>query len=86
MKWLKEILLVLVKKVTAKQAFILLTVGIILFAGYKIFDRYFDYREAVDLNRPKRIIERDTSYKEMNIKYADITNFDTDRKTGRAAK
>lgn len=35
--------------------------------------------------REKRVIEKDNDLKELGVKYSDITNHDTDRKTGRGA-
>ena len=61
LKWTKEILLTLAKKVNAKQAFLLLGMTIFFTGGYFVLDRGLDYREAVDLNKPKRIIEKSIS-------------------------
>jgi len=44
--WAKDILLELAKKVTAKNAFILLMTFIICSTGYFIIDRFLDYEEA----------------------------------------
>lgn len=35
--------------------------------------------------REKRVIEKNNDLKELGVKYSDITNHDTDRKTGRSA-
>lgn len=80
MKWIKEILLVLTQKVNPKQAFIIIIVGIVAYAGIQLFDRYFDYREAVDVNDPnqkRKIVKTDNPMKEYgvsNVEYANEYN------------
>mgnify|MGYP003466135590 FL=1 len=46
---------------------------IVLVAGYFYLDRFLDYREAVDLNQPKRVIRSENSLKEYGVKYSEVT-------------
>ena len=68
-KWTKEILLTLAKKVNPKQAFLLLGMIVFLTGSYFILDRLLDYKEAIDLNRPKKVIEKDIVEREHPIRY-----------------
>ncbi len=61
MKWLRETFAELAKKVSPKHAFILLVMCIICTSGYFILDRILDYKEAIDLDKPKRVIEKPES-------------------------
>ena len=73
LKWTKEILLVLAEKVSPKHAFILLFTCLFCTAGYFILDRVLDYEEAIDLNKPKRVIERPESSVPEFVEYKDKT-------------
>ena len=76
LKWTKEILLILAKKVNPKQAFLLLGMIIFFTGSYFVLDRLLDYREAVNLDKPKLVIERPESSVPEYVKYVDKTLFE----------
>lgn len=82
MKWFKDIASALVSKITATQAFVCLLLMILGTTGYYMFDRYYDYKEAIDLNQPKRDIRKVNELKEQGVLYSDITNSYPDRTKG----
>lgn len=84
MKWLSGIWEV-VKTLPTWCKFTVVMLSIIMAGGYPFYDRYFDYREAVDMNN-KRVIRNTNNLKDYGVKYTDITLHDTDVKTGMRAK
>ena len=75
MTWLKDILFELAKKVTAKNAFILLMTATVFTGVYFLADRFFDYKEAVNLDQPKRVIKNINTMKEYGVSYNEFAEY-----------
>ena len=79
MEWVSNILK-LVASLPVKAKVGATFIIIILVAGYFYLDRFLDYREAVDLNRPKLDIRSENSLKEYGVKYKDAFTSYSDNK------
>ena len=72
MKWLSGIWQVILTLPTTTKTVAVFMI-IFLTAGYFFFDRYFDYRQAVDLDQPKRETIKNNPMKEYGVSFYELS-------------